>query len=301
MSRRAHRDIEHGGPTDRVVERGGTLRPAAGSASTSPIAAIRFPRAAAHSPKQEIVRRYHDLLPDEMRDPSNPRLRVDQLVLEVGRKLRNDRPKDPHRMLASLPVTIYVTTNRDNLLEDALSDVNRKPEVVICRWRELDESQESEWPKSVFDREPDFQPSAERPLVFHVFGTMHYRDSFVLTEDDYFDFLVGVTRNQVNPNTGIPVGSCVGRSRPAGSMFLGFRRRRLGLPHPVPRHPEPGGRPMPVGRRVDTSPYRSTPRRAKHGRAPRRSQTTCRPLLPEQQHPSPSYWGSFEELRAGAG
>lgn len=171
--------------------------------------------------KQEIVRRYRDLLPEEMRDASNPRVRVDQLVLEVGRKLRADQPNDAHRMLASLPVTTYVTTNRDNLLEDALRDVDRKPEVVICRWRELDESQASEWPKSVFDSEPDFQPSAERPLLFHVFGNMRYPVSMVLTEDDYFDFLVGVTKNQANPNTGMP--PMVRRALAAnGLVFLGF-------------------------------------------------------------------------------
>jgi len=171
--------------------------------------------------KHEIVRRYRELLPEEMRDPANPRLRVDQLVLEVGRKLRADEPRDAHRMLASLPITTFVTTNRDNLLEDALRDVGRQPEVVICRWRELDESQASEWPKSVFDSEPEFQPSVERPLLFHVFGNMRHPDSVVLTEDDYFDFLVGVTRNQANPNTGIP--PMVRRALAAnGLVFLGF-------------------------------------------------------------------------------
>ena len=169
----------------------------------------------------EIVRRYHEMLPEEFRDPSNPRLRLDQLVREVGRRLRADQPRDAHRMLASLPITTFVTTNRDNLLEDALREVGRKPEVVICRWRELDESQASEWPKSVFDGEPDFQPSVERPLLFHVFGNMHHPDSIVLTEDDYFDFLVGVTRNQANPNTGIP--PMVRRALAAnGLVFLGF-------------------------------------------------------------------------------
>ena len=171
--------------------------------------------------KHEIIRRYRDLLPEAMRDPANPRLRVDQLVLEVGRRLRADQPRDAHRMLASLPITTFVTTNRENLLEDALRDVGRAPEVVICRWRELDESQASEWPKSVFDSEPDFQPSVERPLLFHVFGNMRHPDSVVLTEDDHFDFLGGVTRNQANPNTGIP--PMVRRALAAnGLVFLGF-------------------------------------------------------------------------------
>jgi len=34
------------------------------------------------------------------------------------------------------------------------------------------------------------------PLVYHLFGRFSDRDSLVLTEDDYFDYLVGVTKNR---------------------------------------------------------------------------------------------------------
>jgi hypothetical protein len=48
----------------------------------------------------------------------------------------------------------------------------------------------------------DDEPTAERPLVYHLFGTLDEPDSLVLTEDDYFDFLIGVTsRNNLIPGT----------------------------------------------------------------------------------------------------
>src|SRR5262249_58239051 len=46
------------------------------------------------------------------------------------------------------------------------------------------------------DNEPEYRPSAERPLVYHLFGMFDEPDSLVLTEDDYFDFLIGVTNNK---------------------------------------------------------------------------------------------------------
>ena len=38
-----------------------------------------------------------------------------------------------------------------------------------------------------------FRPSVEQPLVFHVFGVLGWPDTLVVTEDDYFKFLIGVT------------------------------------------------------------------------------------------------------------
>ena len=74
------------------------------------------------------------------------------------------------------------------------------------------------WPTSVFDRDRTYRPDDKRPLVYHLFGHLARARSLVLTEDDYFDFLIGVTRDKDL----VPPG--VRRAFADSSlMFLGFR------------------------------------------------------------------------------
>ncbi|MCB0130037.1 MAG: SIR2 family protein, partial [Caldilineaceae bacterium] len=49
---------------------------------------------------------------------------------------------------------------------------------------------------SVRDDDPDYRPSPEEPLIYYLFGNLDEPGSVVLTEDDYFDFLIGVTSNK---------------------------------------------------------------------------------------------------------
>ena len=49
------------------------------------------------------------------------------------------------------------------------------------------------WPPPLSETAPDYQPSVHRPLVYYLFGTLAQPFSLVLKEDDYFDYLVGVT------------------------------------------------------------------------------------------------------------
>ena len=137
---------------------------------------------------QEMWERYGNQLPDTLRDAS-----LGELVREIGAQRRKRDEAEPYRVLASLPLPIYITTNPDNLLAEALIEAGRSPEVELCRWRD---DVDVDWPPSVYDREPDYRPTVERPLVYHLFGQMRTRDSLVLTEDDYFDYLIGVTKNE---------------------------------------------------------------------------------------------------------
>jgi hypothetical protein len=112
------------------------------------------------------------------------------LISEIGRQRRARDTAEPYRILASLPLPVYITTNPDNLMAEALVEANRTPEVALCRWKDV-----ADWPDSVYDREPDYRPNPERPLVFHLFGRLGDPDTLVLTEDDHFDYLIGVTKN----------------------------------------------------------------------------------------------------------
>jgi CHAT domain/SIR2-like domain len=172
--------------------------------------------------KREIEKKYKEVLV-AMPAPSNPDGRLDWMITGVGRKLRKENLDDPYRLLASLPISTYISTSRDCLLQDALEDEGRKPEVVICRWREdeSDEDDDDKWPTSVFDTEPDFKPSVDRPLIFQVFGSLRYPRSVVLTEDDYFDYLTSVPKNQQNEKLGIPP-RILRILATHGLVFLGF-------------------------------------------------------------------------------
>jgi hypothetical protein len=138
--------------------------------------------------ESEIQHRFKDDLPSDMRQGRIP---LDELVEVVGAQLRQATEFEPHKVLAQLPLPIFITTNPGNLLASALKDAGKDPQVVICPWNDYVEQVET-----IYDREPDYFPAPERPLVYHLFGRLDEPDSLVLTEDDYFDYLIGVTSNK---------------------------------------------------------------------------------------------------------
>ncbi|MCP4400098.1 MAG: CHAT domain-containing protein [bacterium] len=157
--------------------------------------------------RQYLLDRYESDLPDNLqKTPLHDLLKV------VGAQRRERDPADPYRVLAELPFSIYVITTPGNLLEEALLAAGKEPRVELCRWNDYVES------PSVYDEEPDYKPGEKRPLVYHLFGSLKDPDSLILTEDDYFDYLIGVTRN----NDLIP--RAVRRAlTDAALLFLGFQ------------------------------------------------------------------------------
>jgi hypothetical protein len=135
--------------------------------------------------RNEILRRYGKDLGDVSGET------LDQLLSQVGSQRRASDPMEPHRVLAHLPCPIYVTTKPDNLLAEALGEAQKEARVEVCRWNE-----QVEQSHSIYDDDPGYRPKAERPLVYHLFGHLDQVDSLVLTEDDYFDYLIGVTTNK---------------------------------------------------------------------------------------------------------
>ncbi len=136
----------------------------------------------------EIKRRYLNELPPELLDG---RANLDQLMKAVAEKRWSNNIQDGYKALAQLPLPIFINTTPDDILVSALRAAGKDPQVVLCPWNEYVEQCET-----IYDREPDYIPSPERPLVYHLFGKLDEPDSVVLTEDDYFDFLIGVTSNK---------------------------------------------------------------------------------------------------------
>jgi hypothetical protein len=101
----------------------------------------------------------------------------------------NDR-SEPHAVLAGLPFPIYMTTNYDPFMTNALVAAGKKPHRELCRWNKFTK----DFP-SIFDKEPGFEPTTAEPVVFHLHGHDQYAESLVLTEDDYLDFLVSISKD----------------------------------------------------------------------------------------------------------
>jgi hypothetical protein len=143
---------------------------------------------------------------------------LNQWLTHVGRLQRLHNKQDPHRLLARLPVSVFINANRDNFLLDALVEANKKPQVCLCTWLV-----NHDMPVHLGPKLPDnYIPSPKEPLIFHVFGNLKHPRSLVLTEDDYFDFLMAVTRNEHSRQASIP-GVVSEALASSGLLLLGFQ------------------------------------------------------------------------------
>ena len=98
-------------------------------------------------------------------------------------------PNEPYNILAKLPLPIYITTNYDDIMERALLKNQRDVKPDLCKWV-----------KSLEDTSPlaeqGFQPNVANPTVFHLYGYTQTQQSMVMSEDDYFQFLINVSKDQ---------------------------------------------------------------------------------------------------------
>jgi len=100
-------------------------------------------------------------------------------------------PDEPHRLVSDLRLPVYVTTNYDDFIMQALARRVPPPTAKreLCRWFKLRG-------RNQVDLSMDFQPTEDQPLVFHLHGALDNADSMVLTEDDYLEFLVCVSEEE---------------------------------------------------------------------------------------------------------
>jgi hypothetical protein len=138
-------------------------------------------------------------------------------------------PGPIHQMLARVPRLLVVTTNYDDLMEQALVAEGRKHRVVVYRtesplflyWNGTDpEPQEVSANELTFDL-------ADAPVVFKMHGAMNreapQRGSYVITEDDYVEFLA-----RLSTTTAIPVAFAEPFRR-SHFLFLGYGLRDWNL------------------------------------------------------------------------
>lgn len=123
---------------------------------------------------------------------------------------------EPHALLADLNLPVYVTTNYDDFIFEALADRGRSPQRAICPWYTNDPAEVADATR-LFREPAGYNPDSSRPIVYYLHGHHGTPESLVLTEDDYIDFLVRVSGD---PDLLPPVIRQSLRSRML--LFVGF-------------------------------------------------------------------------------
>lgn len=110
-------------------------------------------------------------------------------------QIKNVSPPDfsaknePHALMAELNLPIYITTNYDNFMAEALRYKNKSCEVDFLRWcKQLENHHKSSILKT------EYVPASDHPLVYHMHGVSDIPGSMVLTECDYIDFMINYAR-----------------------------------------------------------------------------------------------------------
>ncbi len=101
----------------------------------------------------------------------------------MAHRFHHDR-NEPHRILAELPISTYMTTNYDSFMAAALQLAGKKSIGEYCHWNSNDLND--------IKASADYQSlegTLANPLVFHLYGHHERATSLVLTEDNYLDFL----------------------------------------------------------------------------------------------------------------
>lgn len=141
--------------------------------------------------RQLSASEFLDTLQEEL-----PDLTFSQLASRLDFPKFDDPMQNPLRLLAELPLPMYVTTSYYDFLETSLKAAGKEPITEVCYW--YDDLKDDV--PSIYDDEPDYLPSVMRPLVYHLNGLDAYPSSLVITEDDYLDFLVKISEdNEVVP------------------------------------------------------------------------------------------------------
>ncbi len=138
-------------------------------------------------PDRTDLARVSEFVAVTKRDGMIPKERIAGRVLGAPRPDFSDHD-EVHRALADLGLPIYLTTNYDDFMFEALGAAGKDARREVCRWNRVLEQQ-----PSVFDE--GFNPTPANPVVFHLHGHAGLPSSMVVTEDDYLDFLVNTSKD----------------------------------------------------------------------------------------------------------
>ena len=143
--------------------------------------------------------------------------RFSEIVQQLDYPRFPQNTEDPLRLLARLPLPIYITTSQSDFLERALEAEEKKPRTQICFWSGMISSANPE-----HRTDPDFMPTVTNPLVYHLYGLEDYPQTLVQSEDDYINFIMSMVEdtNTLNPIVPLNLRRALGESN---LILLGYR------------------------------------------------------------------------------
>lgn len=132
-------------------------------------------------------------------------LNFTKLVKELDLPQFPDR-HDPLKLLAKLPLPIYITTSYFRFIEEALKNEGKKPSTQYWTWGGGKSSIKLEYlfdpeivrdgnDKSLPPNPRDYEPDEMNPVVYHVFGLENFAKTLVLSEDDHMNFLMNASES----------------------------------------------------------------------------------------------------------
>lgn len=167
----------------------------------------------------EVRRRQWDLVSEEYRHLNLEELSREDLLRLLNRLLSEVWARlppeviNPYRLLAELNLPIYLTADPTDLLLNALKEKEGCiPVVQLCPWNAYTENQARQTPL-----DPGYIPNPQQPLVYYLFGRLEEPESLVLTEDDYFNYLIHTAQNSLLMPTDLRTALIENML-----MFLGF-------------------------------------------------------------------------------
>ncbi len=163
--------------------------------------------------RSALVARFRHTALDAWDDERCGKSTIQEIISVIGNYIWDRDPHDPVLALAGWPISTYINTTPGNMLLEALRRVGKKPQVEICRWNSFLAGE-----PSIFEHNPSYVPSVQEPLVYQLFGNFDNLDSLVLTEDDYFRFLMGSAFYRKNVFPKDILAALVNNSL----LFLGF-------------------------------------------------------------------------------
>jgi hypothetical protein len=129
------------------------------------------------------------------------------LVEAIEESVQRDKQPSPMlQALAELDFPIVLTTNYDDLYEQALRRAGKNPRVVV-------------YSRSRGARITTEDLTGSRPVIFKLHGDMSQPESLVITENDYIDFVGLMTEKGARHPIPLPLKSRLMRS---ATLFLGY-------------------------------------------------------------------------------
>jgi hypothetical protein len=123
-----------------------------------------------------------------------------------------------YEALATLPISLYMTTNYDHILERALQRENKNP---FSSRNAPAHALRSHRPRHPVELQ---SADARRPIVYHLYGDSSQPESLVLTEDDYLKFL-----SETGQDTTAFPNEILSRLARGSYLFVGYDQSDLGF------------------------------------------------------------------------